>query len=420
MPGTLKKIAQYLASLEIWVVSVAIAASLVSARFLLPAVLITVFFWLIRFLAYGRFSYRTPADIPILILSATIPITLWVTAFPETTSIQVYRLLSGIGLFYAIVNWGWTLQRLRWIINGLIIFGLLLAAAAPIAVEWSAKLAFIPAQIYQPFNIMLSDTIHPNVMAGSLALILPISLGWFLFAWRELTILEKLLAFFSSLSMLIVLVLTQSRGAWIAIFAVLVFFPLFRWKWGWILSLFGILATAGLVYAIGITRVMNAIVSGGSIRGIQGRMEIWERAYYMIRDFPFTGIGMGSFTQVADALYPFSIANPGTIFHAHNLFLQIGADLGIIGLFAWVAIFVIHLVQAWKSRLDGIKRNQLLIGAAGFALASSFLVMAIHGVTDAVVWGMVRPAPLVWAIWGIGSSLYLHTQSKYNPAPQSS
>ncbi len=401
-------------------VSVAIAASLVSARFLLPAVLITVFFWLIRFLAYGRFSYRTPADIPILILSATIPITLWVTAFPETTSIQVYRLLSGIGLFYAIVNWGWTLQRLRWIINGLIIIGLLLAVAAPIAVEWSAKLAFIPAQIYQPFNIMLSDTIHPNVMAGSLALILPISLGWFLFAWRELTILEKLLAFFSSLSMLIVLVLTQSRGAWIAIFAVLVFFPLFRWKWGWILSLFGILATAGLVYAIGITRVMNAIVSGGSIRGIQGRLEIWERAYYMIRDFPFTGIGMGSFTQVADALYPFSIANPGTIFHAHNLFLQIGADLGIIGLFAWVAIFVIHLVQAWKSRLDGIKRNQLLIGAAGFALASSFLVMAIHGVTDAVVWGMVRPAPLVWAIWGIGSSLYLHTQSKYNPAPQSS
>lgn len=401
-------------------VSVAIAASLVSARFLLPAVLITVFFWLIRFLAYGRFSYRTLADIPILILSATIPITLWVTAFPETTSIQVYRLLSGIGLFYAIVNWGWTLQRLRWIINGLIIIGLLLAVAAPIAVEWSAKLAFIPAQIYQPFDIMLSDTIHPNVMAGSLALILPISLGWFLFAWRELTILEKLLAFFSSLSMLIVLVLTQSRGAWIAIFAVLVFFPLFRWKWGWILSLFGILATAGLVYAIGITRVMNAIVSGGSIRGIQGRLEIWERAYYMIRDFPFTGIGMGSFTQVADALYPFSIANPGTIFHAHNLFLQIGADLGIIGLFAWVAIFVIHLVQAWKSRLDGIKRNQLLIGAAGFALASSFLVMAIHGVTDAVVWGMVRPAPLVWAIWGIGSSLCLHTQSKYNPAPQSS
>lgn len=296
----------------------------------------------------------------------------------------------------------------------------MLSLAAPIAVEWSAKLAFIPAQIYQPFNIILSDTIHPNVMAGSLALILPISIGWFLFAWRDLTIGEKILAVFSSLSMFTVLMLTQSRGAWIAIFAVLVFFPLFRWRWGWILSLLGISATAGLVYVIGITKVMNAIVSGGSIRGIQGRLEIWERAYYMIRDFPFTGIGMGSFTQVVDALYPFTIGNPGTIFHAHNLFLQIGADLGVIGLFAWVAIFVIHLIQAWKSRLDGIKRHQPLIGAAGFALAGSFLVMAIHGVTDAVVWGMVRPAPLVWAIWGIGSSLYLHTQSKYNPAPQSS
>ena len=309
-------------------------------------------------------------------------------------------------------------KRLNWIINGLILSGLLLASVSPIAVDWSAKLAFIPSQIYQPFTALLQDTIHPNVMAGSLALILPISIGWILFAWRDLAIFEKVLAIFSSLFMFFILVLTQSRGAWIAIFTILILFPIFRWRWGWVLSVIGIIAAATVVYVIGFRDVLNALVSGGSVRGIQSRLEIWEHAYFMIRDFPFTGIGMGSFTQVADSLYPFTGAAPGTIFHAHNLFLQVGVDLGLLGLFAWVAILVIHLIQAWKCRMKGLRNNHPRIEAAGFGITGSLLVMMLHGLTDSVVWGMVRPAPLVWAIWGIGSSLYLYTEMKYNPAQQ--
>jgi putative inorganic carbon (HCO3(-)) transporter len=414
-----KKFLRYLANLEIWLVALSLAASLVSVRFLPAAVLVAAFFWLVRILAYGRLSIRTASDFPILILSAFIPITMWITAFPEITHIQVYRLLSGIGLFYALVNWSQTPKRLYLSINGLIFSGLLLAAISPVAVEWSAKLAFIPAQIYQPFTILLQDTIHPNVMAGSLVLILPFSVSWVLFAWQDINIPEKILAIVSSLVMVFFLILTQSRGAWIAIFIVLIFFPVFRWRWGWVLSILGILATFSIVYILGLTKVLNALVSGGSVRGVQGRMEIWERAYYMIRDFPFTGVGMGSFTKVADSLYPFTLASPGSIFHAHNLILQIGVDLGLIGLSAWIAILVIHFTQAWKSRLNGILNKNPRIEAIGFALMGSTLVLMIHGTMDSVVWGMVRPAPLVWAIWGIGSSLYLHTQMRYPPEPHS-
>lgn len=400
--------------------ALSLAASLVSVRFLPVAVLVAAFFLLIRILAYGHLSIRTPSDIPVLILTAFIPVTVWITAFPEITHIQVYRLLSGIGLFYALVNWNQTPKRLYLSINGLILSGLLLAAISPVAVEWSAKLAFIPVKIYQPFTILLQDTIHPNVMAGSLVLILPFSVSWVLFAWQDINIPEKILAIVSSLVMVFFLILTQSRGAWIAIFIVLIFFPVFRWRWGWVLSILGILATFSIVYTIGLTKVLNALVSGGSVRGIQGRIEIWERAYYMIRDFPFTGIGMGSFTKVADSLYPFTLASPGSIFHAHNLILQIGLDLGLIGLSAWIAILVIHFIQAWKSRLTGKTNKNARIEAIGFALMGSTLVLMIHGTMDSVVWGMVRPAPLVWAIWGIGSSLYLHTQMRYPPEPQSS
>ena len=40
------------------------------------------------------------------------------------------------------------------------------------------------------------------------------------------------------------------------------------------------------------------------------RLEIWSRAIYMLQDFPFTGIGMGAFRQVANLLYPFFLAGP--------------------------------------------------------------------------------------------------------------
>lgn len=412
----MKKIARYLVTYELWLVAIPMAASLVSAQFLTIAVLTAGFFFVLRFLAYGRFTIHTDSNFPIILLSALLPLTLWVTAFPEITTIQVYRLLAGIGIFFTIINWTWSTNRLNLVINGVIGMGLVLSILAPIAVDWTNKLSFIPAQIYQPFKLVLEDTIHPNVMAGALVLIIPVAIGWLLFAWQDLAILEKLLACLSSLAMFAVLFLTQSRGAWLALFIVLIFFPLLRWRWGWIFSVLGLLSIFAAVYLIGPTRVFTALFSGGSIRGVASRIEIWERAYFMIRDFAFTGVGMGSFTQVADKIYPFTVASPGTIFHAHNLFLQIGVDLGIPGLIFWLSIFIINLYQSMKSYLIGKNKKDLRLTAASIAVLGSNLSLAIHGMTDSVVWGMVRTAPLVWIIWGISSSVYLHLQLKYkNP-----
>ena len=69
-----------------------------------------------------------------------------------------------------------------------------------------------------------------------------------------------------------------------------------------------------------------------TLGSLEGRIEVWSRAISMIQDFLFTGIGRGSFGPLADTLYPFFLAAPGTGPHAHNLFLQVAVDLGILGL----------------------------------------------------------------------------------------
>ena len=163
-------------------------------------------------------------------------------------------------------------------------------------------------------------------------MLIPLACGWLIFAWKQIRLPEKILTLISLLSMVSVLGLTQSRGAWMAMGIVLAILPVLRWRWGWVFPILGAAVLAALVYYAGPTDILTAIISGGSVKGVAGRIEIWNRAIYMLRDFPLTGIGMGSFTQIADALYPFSIASPGTIFHAHNLFLQVGVDLGIPGI----------------------------------------------------------------------------------------
>jgi putative inorganic carbon (HCO3(-)) transporter len=53
----------------------------------------------------------------------------------------------------------------------------------------------------------------------------------------------------------------------------------------------------------------------------------------------------------------------------------------------------------------------------------SQLALAVHGITDAVTWGMVRPAPLIWALWGLAIAAWyayvLPSTPKTNPPPSS-
>jgi hypothetical protein len=46
---------------------------------------------------------------------------------------QAYRLLAGVALYYAIVNWATSIARLRLLATGLVAAGLLLALSAPVS-----------------------------------------------------------------------------------------------------------------------------------------------------------------------------------------------------------------------------------------------------------------------------------------------
>jgi len=146
-PSSARIYLKKLTSTEIWIISILALASMVKPQ-LLPAVVISAaFFWLVRKVAYGYFSVRTPCDLNIILLVVMLPVAVWVTVLPEITTIQVLRVLVGIAMFYAIANWCSSYSRLRLTLMGVMVVGLTLAFFAFISVEWSSyKIPFFPIE----------------------------------------------------------------------------------------------------------------------------------------------------------------------------------------------------------------------------------------------------------------------------------
>lgn len=400
--STPRGLAARLAGWEIWPVAAAVAASVALPRLLPAAVGLAAVFWAVRWIARGRPTRRTPADAPIALLVLTLPVTLWATALPEVTRPQVLRLLTGLALFYAIVNWAALRRRVELLALGVALAGLGLAVIAPFTVDWAGgKIPFISNRIYDVFPTLVSDTIHRNVMAGALVILAPCPLALLLFGWRDLSRLVRAGLALCTLAMLATLILTQSRGGLLALVAALLLLAALRWRWGWLGLPAVAVLIAALAWALGPRTLLDFLSTESAITSLEGRMEIWSRAAYMIQDFPFTGIGMGSFTRVADLLYPFFLAPPGHVDHAHSLFLQVAVDLGIPGLVAWLAVLAVVCLSAWRTYREGRRAGDGWVSGLGAGVLASQLALATHGLVDAVVWGLVRTAPLVWALWGL-------------------
>jgi putative inorganic carbon (HCO3(-)) transporter len=387
-----------------------VMVSIADPQFLSAAVITAALFWPLRRLAFGRWSLRTPGDLPIVLLLFMAVLSWWITPLPQVTTPQVYRLLSGVALYYAIVNTSMTHQSLRQLVWIISLGGLALSLLAPLSVDWPlGKLPLIPAEIYQRFAVLVADSVHPNVIAGILALLLPVPLAWILFCWRELRGFEWVLGALSLVGMSGVVLLSLSRGAWMAIALAVLALVVLRWRWGWVFVVLSLIAASLEVYWLGAARVLDVLIASKTVGSMNARLEIWSRAIDMILDFPFTGIGLGAFQPLADRLYPFLMFQPGHDFHAHNLFLQIAVDLGVPGLLAWLWAFLVATLSAGKAYHGGNERRDPFLKALGAGLLASQIALLVHGMTDAVTWGMVRPAPLVWALWGIAvaASLYL-------------
>ncbi|MFC2030408.1 O-antigen ligase family protein, partial [Chloroflexota bacterium] len=391
-----------------WMAGAEVAVVVLAAPFLLfptfrPLVTVgacvaLLMVWLARWVLTGRPGAQTPLDVPLLLLTLMVPVAVWASALPALTLPKLTGLILGLATFRATVNAARAPHSFKVAVVTFLALGLGLAVAGLVSTDWLVKWA--PLQPVLDRIPRLVDGlpgakagIHPNELGGTVLLFLPVSLAALSLLGgnrhrkdRALGLVALLLTLFFGA----VLLLTQSRSAWIGAVAGLGAMLWVRWpRMRWPLATAALVAAFALWYfeprsalaALFPPAASGSVGSLGSTVTLEGRLELWNRALYAIQDFAFTGTGLGTFRRVVHLLYPLFLMGPGVdIGHAHNVFLQVALDLGLPGLVAYLALVGTALWIGWRlARIPAAPLPQMQEGMGVRGTSLRWLAVGIVG-----------------------------------------
>lgn len=132
----------------------------------------------------------------------------------------------------------------------------------------------------------------------------------------------------------------------------------------------------------------------------EGRIEVWKRGLGYLATHPVLGVGLHNFSIAEGMLSGKENEGYGIKYSAaHNSFIEIGAELGILGLTAFIGVLWTAAAGCWRIRRRGrhqrdgpvMPESEMRIAGTGVSalvalvVASSFLSFAYHPVTWFVV-----------------------------------
>ena len=121
-----------------------------------------------------------------------------------------------------------------------------------------------------------------------------------------------------------------------------------------------------------ITDVQGALDLFGKDTTLTGRTELWEYAAATIGDNVWYGYGYGAFWQVSARAQGIYAAIGWEAWHAHNGLLELGLNLGVIGIVLFLAGYFTGLVRGTGALLSGASEEGIwILGSLTFVLLSN-------------------------------------------------
>jgi putative inorganic carbon (HCO3(-)) transporter len=209
--------------------------------------------------------------------------------------------------------------------------------------------------------------VTPNILAGYLAMIVPLTLYH-----------RKRIWFILPLSF--ALLLTKSLGALLSIFFALIIYFYLEGN----LKKIGLSFLAGLLIIIGFVFFTRAAMPKQHIQPIFSavmRLNYWQDTLKIIMAHPLAGVGLGNF-NLAYSRY------------THNSYLQIWAEMGIFGMVSILWLVIAVLKSGFKTFKDSPYKTQI----AGLITAN--IVFLIHNLVDFTFF-LPEVSLIWWVILGI-------------------
>ena len=300
-------------------------------------------------------------------------------AVPYDARIEALKICSYFGAY-----WAWTellARKRRWrIVLGILLF--LITLIAWYAIVQHARGTRFVLNLIRPesYHMRASGTYFcPNHFAHLLELVLPVSLV--LMCMRASKWPLRILAGYSFVLFLPVMFLTQSRSGWIGtavgLFVTLCLIGLRKGKKIFLIVFLAVpllfaMTAIGFWYGSDTvrTRVRGAMVNDQPDGAVRIRIEIWKDTLPMIKDKPWVGHGPAAYQWV----YPRFRQNSVQLLfnYAHNEYLHLTADYGVIGLGLFAAFLVAAVLRmlCFYFKADRDRDVYLVAGFMGALTAS--------------------------------------------------
>ena len=278
----------------------------------------------------------------------------------------------------------------------------------------------------------LADGLYHKIIFGDLAVL------WFLLLLTALlTVARKPWQWIVlSTAMLMAIypaVMSKTRGSWLALLVVL---GLLLWlhrerlsRRGWMLILGGVVALSMLLAIWQPRPLMNPMQSG--IQEIQSyikdpncytdgswgpRLCMWRHSLIIWSEHPLFGAGLGDFLAESRVLVAEGVSKSAAVLkygHAHSIFFDVLAGLGLVGLVALVtAIFVLPWRLFYRHYLEATEPWTRFYALGGLVTLSAFFVF---GLTEAWTNRMPMVNPYIVCLVVFASSLAVRARENHAP-----
>lgn len=347
--------------------------------------------------------------VPCVVLVLFVILGALVSDFPRLTVPKLCGVALGLLLFRAVLVTAGSLFRVRLLVLVYLAAGCAIVVSGIVVnPSWPDKVKFLRAVALQipvlSYGLPGAEVgVNANALGGTTLFFLPLVLVVLGTRWTrwcaQMHPVESVMYFGSAALMTSILLLSQSRTAWVsglATTAVVVAFGV-RTAKGVRAAVLSFLVAAAVVLMIWLWPPPAERPSLVSHFG--GRALPWSLALQAIGDNPVTGVGLGSFRAVAPTMYP--ATPPIDIANAHNVFLQVALDAGLPGLLAYLSL----LSVATKMTMDCVRSTGGFSGALCFGLWASLLAVHMFGMTDAIALG-AKVSVFFW--WNLALIAALH------------
>jgi putative inorganic carbon (HCO3(-)) transporter len=331
---------------------------------------------------------RSPLMVGTLVLLAALALSLLNAYDLSSAGTELLKWIE-FGLLLAVVSSATGVGESRWLVAALLAGG---------AVEGLLGIYQFLFQVGPPGFVLLGRYMRaygtfaqPNPYGGYLGMLIPLACAVVVTRWRRhvagvrISIWGNRLLWWLALAALVTmgagLLMSWSRGALLGavVGLVLMALALARRTWPWLVALALVVLVSApvwqpLVPGDYLSRLDDTTAYLGQDLGmveiddanfaVIERLAHWQAAWRMFSMSPWTGVGVGQYATVYPTVALARWQDP--LGHAHNYYLHLLAESGLLGLAAYLWLMVAALLAAWKRarQSEGWPRT-LALGALG-------------------------------------------------------